>query len=128
MPYPFTSKYRDGAFGLGPEHGRRYYGPSLSDPRSQPSLWTSRESRDFYEDQHGSSGFIYAGAGLAGLAALGRVKVPISEGAGSGFLRRTWRSIPSRALWGPRWRRRLFPAPATLTWNPSCGSFCPGLI
>lgn len=92
MPYPFTAQYGAGGFGLGPEHGRRYYGPSLTPPQDQPPLWTSEPHRDFYEESYGPSGFLYAGLGAAGIAALGAVPAPISLGARPG----PWRGAVPR--------------------------------
>jgi len=96
VPYPFTAQYGEGGFGLGPEHGRRYYGPSLTPPQDQPPLWTSESPRDFYQDTYGSSGFLYAGIGAASLTALGHLPVNFSTGVRPG----PWKGIPPRA-WAP---------------------------
>jgi len=91
VPYPFTAQYGAGGFGLGPEHGRRYYGPSMTSPADQPRLWTSRPQEDFYEEAYGASGFVYAGIGLTGVLGLGALKVPFPTGPGEGFLNRAWK-------------------------------------
>ena len=72
MPqYPFIASYGSGNFGSGT--GKKYYGPSLSDPKDQPPLWRADSQDDFYQDSKGPSGFAYAGLGAASIAALGAV-------------------------------------------------------
>lgn len=78
MPTNFLHNFNTGMTRYGPEMGRRYYGPSLSDPRDQPPNWLSDPRKDFYEASHPTSNLVYAGAGVAALGAFGFM--PIGKG------------------------------------------------
>ena len=55
--------------------GRDYYGPSRESPNSQWPMYTNEPSEDFYEQSNPWTTTLKAGAGLAGLGALGYVPV-----------------------------------------------------
>jgi hypothetical protein len=76
VPYPFT--YSTGIRGFGPEHGRRYYGPGLQDPRDQPPVWTAEPARAFYEDAHPLTNVGIAAGVAVGVGALGFI--PTNKG------------------------------------------------
>lgn len=57
---------------------REYYGPSISDPRKQPDLWTTRPPSGFYDEQHPVSSMLLTGGVAAGIFASGYI--PFRQG------------------------------------------------
>jgi len=51
--------------------GRQYYGPSLGDPRHQPTMWTNRPASGFYQEENPASNIAIAGAVGAGVFGAG---------------------------------------------------------
>ena len=63
MPsFPYTFDYST---------GREFYGPSLSDPKRQPDIWSTRPPSGFYEERYPVSGQVATAAGLSALFASG---------------------------------------------------------